>query len=76
MIQRVLRNTFSDRTMITIAHRLQTIIDSTKILVMDKGRSVEFDTPSALFAIDDGLFHKLAEDSGLGLHEINVPSPH
>lgn len=67
----MLRDKFSDRTMITIAHRLMTIIDSTKILVMDKGRSVEYDKPSALYNNEDGIFHKLAVDSGIGLNVIN-----
>jgi len=45
IIQKAIRNNFNDATVITIAHRLNTIIDYDKILVLDKGRVLEFDTP-------------------------------
>ena len=38
LIQQTIRNSFSDSTVITIAHRIKTILDSDKIIVMDKGR--------------------------------------
>lgn len=59
-IQRVFRNDFADSTTLTIAHRLNTILDSTHILVMSDGKSVEFDTPSALLA-KGGLFKDLVD---------------
>lgn len=48
LIQKMVREVFHDRTTITIAHRLPTILDSTRILVMDNGLVGEFDTPEAL----------------------------
>jgi len=45
IIQKAVRNNFNEATVITIAHRLNTIIDYDKILVLDKGKVVEFDSP-------------------------------
>jgi ATP-binding cassette subfamily C (CFTR/MRP) protein 1 len=59
-IQRVLRNDFANATTLTVAHRLNTIMDSTHILVMADGKAVEFDTPSNLLA-KGGLFKDLVD---------------
>jgi ABC-type proline/glycine betaine transport system ATPase subunit len=59
---------------ITIAHRLNTIMDSDKVMVMDKGRLVEFDSPFTLLQNPAGYFCKLVhhtgEQSARFLHEI------
>jgi ABC-type multidrug transport system fused ATPase/permease subunit len=44
-IQRLIKKEFNECTVITIAHRLQTIIDSDNVLVLGDGRVVEYDTP-------------------------------
>ena len=49
---------FSDATVITIAHRLNTIIKSDMVLVLDEGRMMEYDTPSNLMKIVDILKQK------------------
>ena len=59
-IQRVLRTDFANATTLTVAHRLNTIMDSTHILVMSDGQCAEFDTPSNLLA-RGGLFADLVE---------------
>ena len=65
LLQRTLRSSvFSDRTIITIAHRINTIIDSDRIVVLDKGRVAEFDTPAALIK-QGGQFYELAKEAGL-----------
>ena len=51
-------------TTITIAHRLQTIIDYDKVLVLDKGEVVEFGDPFDLVSRDDGIFRGMCEMSG------------
>ncbi|KAJ2426776.1 hypothetical protein GGF41_001928 [Coemansia sp. RSA 2531] len=61
IIQDSIRKEFKDCTVLTIAHRLNTIIDSDRILVLDEGQVAEFDTPDALLAKEDGLFRGLWE---------------
>lgn len=65
MLQTTLRsNMFKDRTIITIAHRINTILDSDRILVLAHGEVAEFDTPSALVR-RKGLFYELVKEAGL-----------
>ncbi|KAL8990630.1 MAG: hypothetical protein Q9177_000759 [Variospora cf. flavescens] len=65
MLQSTLRGTmFKDRTVITIAHRINTILDSDRIVVLDHGSVAEFDTPSALVG-RKGLFYELVREAGL-----------
>jgi len=63
LIQKSLRNEFKDVTLITIAHRLQTIMDSDKIMVLDAGQMVEFDRPATLLGNQDGLLYSLVNES-------------
>jgi len=65
VIQSSLRTELSkDTTVITIAHRLQTIMDADVIMVLDAGRVVEFDSPKALLHKKHGLFRGLVDESG------------
>lgn len=48
LIQEVIRNKFKEVTVLTIAHRLDTIIDYDRVIVLEKGRVVEFDKPNVL----------------------------
>ncbi|KAG0048489.1 hypothetical protein BGZ89_004587 [Linnemannia elongata] len=63
-IQRALRREFKNCTVLTIAHRINTIMDSDKILVLEQGRVAEFDSPKNLLEKKDGLFYGLAAQSG------------
>ncbi|XP_069761773.1 multidrug resistance-associated protein 1 isoform X2 [Narcine bancroftii] len=64
LIQSTLRNQFDDCTVLTIAHRLNTIMDYSRILVLDNGEIVEFDTIPRLVS-KKGTFYKMAMDSGV-----------
>ncbi|KAI0887499.1 P-loop containing nucleoside triphosphate hydrolase protein [Annulohypoxylon maeteangense] len=65
MLQNTLRSSlFSHRTIITVAHRINTILDSDRIVVLDKGEVVEFDTPQALIQ-KRGVFYGLVKQAGL-----------
>lgn len=64
LIQRTIRRVFKERTTLTIAHRLDTIIFSDKILAMGQGQVKEFDTPNTLLSNHRSMFNKLVEDTG------------
>ncbi|XP_041075966.1 ATP-binding cassette sub-family C member 3-like isoform X5 [Polyodon spathula] len=64
LIQSTIRTQFEDCTVFTIAHRLNTILDYTRVLVLDKGQIAEFDTPTNLIA-KKGIFYGMAKDAGL-----------
>jgi hypothetical protein len=85
LIQSTIRSQFADCTILTIAHRLNTIIDSDRILVMDAGKAVEFDTPKALLAKEGGIFAGMVESTGAASAEflrgvangvIDISAPH
>ncbi|KAH8086658.1 multidrug resistance-associated ABC transporter [Cristinia sonorae] len=64
IIQRSLRSKLDkDTTLLTVAHRLQTIMDSDRIMVLDAGRIVEFDSPSELLKNEKGLLRHLVDES-------------
>jgi len=58
LIQEVIRLKFKDSTVITIAHRLNTIMDYDKVMVLDGGRVLEFDKPEVLIS-QRGLFAEM-----------------
>ncbi|KIK09066.1 hypothetical protein K443DRAFT_672103 [Laccaria amethystina LaAM-08-1] len=56
---------FTDVTILTIAHRLNTIMDSNRVLVMDTGRISELDSPANLLANPHSAFYALSKEAGL-----------
>lgn len=64
LIQRSIREEFSNTTLLVIAHRLSTVADFDKILVMQDGVAAEFGTPRELLDIEDGIFKSMVEHSG------------
>ncbi|KAL4089661.1 hypothetical protein QTP88_024660 [Uroleucon formosanum] len=64
LIQNAIRKKFRFCTVLTIAHRLNTIMDSDKVLVMDFGKIIEFDHPYSLLKNTDGFFYKMVEQTG------------
>ncbi|XP_070188571.1 multidrug resistance-associated protein 1-like [Littorina saxatilis] len=65
LIQTTIRQAFNDCTILTIAHRINTVMDYDRILVLDSGRMVECDSPSSLLADPSTAFYKMAKDAGL-----------
>ncbi|KAL3283296.1 hypothetical protein HHI36_006444 [Cryptolaemus montrouzieri] len=64
LIQRTIRKNFEDCTVITVAHRLNTIMDSDKVIVMDAGQIQEFDSPHNLLQDHNGFFSKMLSETG------------
>ncbi|EFA03656.1 probable multidrug resistance-associated protein lethal(2)03659 [Tribolium castaneum] len=69
LIQKTIRRKFRDCTVLTIAHRLFTVIDSDKILVLDNGSIVEMDHPHLLLQNTDGVFYNLVKQTGRAMAE-------
>uniref|UniRef100_A0A671US37 Multidrug resistance-associated protein 4 n=1 Tax=Sparus aurata TaxID=8175 RepID=A0A671US37_SPAAU len=64
LIQKTIRDKFRECTVLTIAHRLNTIIDSDRILVLDNGTIQELDRPSILLQNKDGALYKMVQQMG------------
>ncbi|XP_072205259.1 multidrug resistance-associated protein 1 isoform X2 [Excalfactoria chinensis] len=64
LIQSTIKSQFEECTVLTIAHRLNTIMDYTRVLVLERGEVVECDSPDNLLQAK-GLFYSMAKDSGL-----------
>ncbi|XP_032409131.1 canalicular multispecific organic anion transporter 1-like isoform X2 [Xiphophorus hellerii] len=64
LIQNTIRKEFSHCTVLTIAHRLHSIMDSSRVMVLDAGKIVEFDSPSNLME-KRGHFYSMAKDAGI-----------
>lgn len=64
LIQRSIREEFQDSTLIVIAHRLSTVVDFDKVLVMGDGKVLEYDEPRLLMENDEGEFRRMVDESG------------
>ncbi|GFR84872.1 multidrug resistance-associated protein 1 [Elysia marginata] len=65
LIQATIRTEFEGCTVLTIAHRLNTIMDYTRIMVLDAGQIKEFKSPQELLQDTNSIFHSMAKDAGL-----------
>jgi len=64
LIQKAIRVSCVNTTVLTIAHRLNTIMDSDRVMVLDKGKVAEFDRPSILLQNPNSLFTSMVEATG------------
>jgi ATP-binding cassette subfamily C (CFTR/MRP) protein 1 len=65
LMQCILRTAFAERTIIAIAHRLDTVLDFDRVVVMDAGRIVEVGEPGALMRTHGSLFGGLVRSQGM-----------
>ncbi|XP_054167708.1 uncharacterized protein LOC128965081 [Oppia nitens] len=65
LIQQTICQEFSSCTVLTIAHRINTIMDSDRVIVFNNGRVAEFDEPDVLLANKSSIFYTLASDAGI-----------
>ncbi|GAB5571545.1 ATP-binding cassette sub-family C member 10 isoform X3 [Prionailurus iriomotensis] len=66
LLQQTICKRFADKTVLTIAHRLNTILNSDRVLVLQAGRVVELDSPAALRSQPHSLFQQLLQSSHQG----------
>ncbi|OAY85588.1 ABC transporter C family member 10, partial [Ananas comosus] len=59
VLQRIIRTEFKDSTVITVAHRIPTVMDCTKVLAVNDGNLVEYDSPAKLMKTEGSLFREL-----------------
>ncbi|XP_071455801.1 probable multidrug resistance-associated protein lethal(2)03659 [Hetaerina americana] len=67
LIQQTIREKFANCTVITVAHRLNTVIDYDRVLVLNEGKLVEFNHPHILLQNRDGLFYKMIQQTGINM---------
>ena len=65
LIQTTIRTAFSGHTVLTVAHRLNTIMDYDRVMVLNKGEIQEFDSPEALLKDASSQFYSMANDAGI-----------
>lgn len=65
ILQTTIRSEFSKCTIVTIAHRLNTVIDYDRIILLDNGQIAEFDSPKKLLSNPDSQFYTMAKAAKL-----------
>ena len=73
LISNTIREEFGDSTLLVIAHRLRTIIDFDRVMVLDQGRILEYDNPARLLEDPTSRFYALCRATGRS--EFKIVSP-
>lgn len=63
MMQEVIRKQFKECTVLTIAHRISTVLDYDKIMVIERGRLLEFDSPESLLKNDKSKLYEMMKET-------------
>ncbi|RZC64644.1 hypothetical protein C5167_008337 [Papaver somniferum] len=71
IVQKIITREFEDCTVVTVAHRIHTVIDSDLVLVLSEGRVVEYDTPAKLLEREDSFFSKLIKEYSMRSKDFN-----
>ncbi|XP_016472773.2 putative ABC transporter C family member 15 isoform X1 [Nicotiana tabacum] len=71
VLQKIISQEFRNRTVVTIAHRIHTVIDSDLVLVLNEGRIAEYDTPAKLLEKEDSFFSKLIKEYSMRSKSFN-----
>lgn len=69
LMQQIIRTHFKDQTIIAIAHKLDTVLHFDKIVFIDHGRVIEFDTPESLLSREGSAFKTMFESFRQHLEE-------
>lgn len=64
LISQTIRHEFAESTILTIAHRLRTVIDYNRVMLLEEGRIVEFDSPTVLLSDPSSKFYSLCKATG------------
>jgi len=70
LLQKTLKEKFSGATIISVAHRLDTVIDYDRVLVLGNGKVLEFGAPKDLLSRDDGYFSSMVRSTGKSTEEL------
>ncbi|XP_024018043.1 putative ABC transporter C family member 15 [Morus notabilis] len=71
VIQKIISDEFRDRTVVTIAHRIHTVVNSDLVLVLSDGRIAEYDTPARLLERENSFFSKLVKEYSMRARSFN-----
>ncbi|KAL2922185.1 ABC transporter C family member 10, partial [Bienertia sinuspersici] len=74
ILQKTIRTEFSDCTVITVAHRIPTVMDCTKVLAISDGKLVEYDEPMKLMKKEGSLFGQLVKEYWSHIHSAGNPN--
>ncbi|KAK7315191.1 hypothetical protein VNO77_33726 [Canavalia gladiata] len=68
ILQKIIRTEFADSTVITVAHRIPTVMDCTKVLSISDGNLAEYDEPMNLMKREESLFRQLVKEYWSHIH--------